>query len=447
MHVVAQALAVGPIYSAGLLLFLVARTAGAATPFVVLVAMLGSLALAWAISLYARRYFGAGAVYEYVRRAHSPVLGSLFGVTYFIVYLAAVGVLLLLAGLLTKGFALSHLGLDPPWWGGGIAAGVFVFAVAYLGITLSARTQLALTALAAVPLLALVVVVIVRSGTAGNTLSVFNPRTEGAGNVFRGLLFGVQLFVGFEAAASLGEETRDPQRIIPRAMLATVALAGVFYLAVAYVGTIGFGLDSVAEEWGGNPLGLSELAGRFMGGPFGALVELAIVVDVLAVLAAIVNTVARGVFAMARDNVLPARLAAVSRHSTPIGGLLVAAGAATLGLIVPNFVEPTRLLETFAVTTLLCVLLVYVVLAAGAVRLCASAPGSRARWLALTLAIAVPVAGIAGTVTPLPAGPPLVGTWLAIGLLVASGLWAATTHRRLAMSQTDVDRGRNRCGP
>ncbi|QIN77268.1 hypothetical protein GBA65_00645 [Rubrobacter marinus] len=55
-----------------------------------------------------------------------------------------------------------------------------------------------------------------QGGAEGNTLAVFNPATgSGVGGVFLGMIFGIMSFVGWKAAASLGEETRDPHTSIP----------------------------------------------------------------------------------------------------------------------------------------------------------------------------------------------------------------------------------------
>lgn len=47
-----------------------------------------------------------------------------------------------------------------------------------------------------------------------------------------GMIFGFTSFIGFEAAAVLGEETREPRRAIPKAILGAVIFAGVFYILV-----------------------------------------------------------------------------------------------------------------------------------------------------------------------------------------------------------------------
>src|SRR4029079_11910798 len=81
MHAVAQALAIGPMFSVALILGGVSRPdigAGWNATLAVLLAGLGVVAIAYTISLYARRYAGAGAVYEYLTHGAHPWVGVFF---------------------------------------------------------------------------------------------------------------------------------------------------------------------------------------------------------------------------------------------------------------------------------------------------------------------------------------------------------------------------------
>ncbi|MBV9536429.1 MAG: hypothetical protein JO321_13565, partial [Solirubrobacterales bacterium] len=69
IHAIGQALAIGPIFSIGLVSGLVASVAGFSTPLSILLGSVGSLGLAYVIAIYARRYAGAGAIYEYLAQA------------------------------------------------------------------------------------------------------------------------------------------------------------------------------------------------------------------------------------------------------------------------------------------------------------------------------------------------------------------------------------------
>ena len=69
LHAVGQALAIGPIFSVGLISGLVANVAGYSTPLSVLLGSIGALGLAYVVSIYARRFAGAGAIFEYLSQA------------------------------------------------------------------------------------------------------------------------------------------------------------------------------------------------------------------------------------------------------------------------------------------------------------------------------------------------------------------------------------------
>ena len=112
------------------------------------------------------------------------------------------------------------------------------------------RVLLTIEGLTVALILVVAVVVLVRlaTGTApggrGVDLSVFTPApgTDGSA-LFLGIVFGFLSFAGFEAAATLGEETRDPRRTIPRAILGVAIFGGVYFVFVTAVEVMGFGAD------------------------------------------------------------------------------------------------------------------------------------------------------------------------------------------------------------
>ena len=73
----------------------------------------------------------------------------------------------------------------------------------------------------------------------------FNPdeAPDGFTGVLFGILYGVLIFVGFETAANLAEETRQPKRAIPKAVLFSVVVVSIFYLITSYTQVAGFGFD------------------------------------------------------------------------------------------------------------------------------------------------------------------------------------------------------------
>lgn len=423
---VGQAMAVGPVQAAGFQAFLVAGAAGAATPFVIALATVGALSLAWAVSLYGRRYAGAGMFYEYIARRFGQVPG-----------IGAAGAYLLGALVLIPGAAVATVafwqevvaqitGSDPGLWPTAVPLILVITGVAYLGVRLSVRTQLTLTVVSAIPFVALVGVVVAQGGEAGNTLAVFGSAGAPRGDIFRGVLLAVLLFSGFEMAAAVGEETRHPHRSIPRAMLLTVVLSGAFLIAVAYAATIGFGPGDTAWEWGRDPAALIDLGVRYLGEPMAGALAVGLALDLLAVGVAATNGLARVVFALARDGLLPSRLAAVSHHGTPVAGILFVSSAGLLGLVIATpMSDPFDLLRAVSVSFTPVLALIYLVVVAGAFRFVA-------RWQAVLLvpAAALAVLALAGGVSPRPTGPQRVGLWLAVAVLAVVAVWVATLWAR-----------------
>ncbi len=54
-----------------------------------------------------------------------------------------------------------------------------------------------------------------------------------------GIVLALFSFVGFESATALGSEARDPLKTIPRAVILTSILGGVFFMICAFVEVLG----------------------------------------------------------------------------------------------------------------------------------------------------------------------------------------------------------------
>jgi len=112
-------------------------------------------------------------------------------------------------------------------------------------------------------------------------------------------------FIGFEAAAVLGEEAAEPKRVIPRAILGTVIVATVYFVFVTWSQAVGYGVSG-AGRWAADPTALATLSDRYVGHWFSTLVDIVVVVDSFVAALAGVHLTARTLFAMGRDRAIPA---------------------------------------------------------------------------------------------------------------------------------------------
>ncbi len=430
---IAQSLAIGPIFSAAFVAFLIAGTAASAAPVAEIIGAIGVLALGYVVSLYARRYQGAGAIYDYLRRTN-PVLGIFGAGIYFLGALTLDTGGFLVLGLLVSQTLGQYLNLNIPWWLGTIIMLVIVFAINHFGIKLATRVQLALTGISVIPLLILAVAIIIHGGAAGNTFQAFNPGTVPVSGLFGGILFAILLFVGFETSASLGEETANPQRSIPRAVIGTVALAAVFFLIMIYACDIGYGLANTGK-WASDSLALDTMANRYVGKWLAVLIDIAVFLDATAVMSAFMATTARGFFAVARAGLLPKPLATTSkRYGSPLGGnatvaivaLVILVITALLQLHIPTATAQGNVFTQFGImSTIGSVLIevIYIVLSVVAIRFVRESPAWW-RWIVLAIAILTPILGIYGSIVPFPPYPSSLAIYVAVACIVVAGIWA-----------------------
>jgi len=458
MHAVAQALAIGPMFSVALILGGVSRPdigAGWNAALAVLLAGLGVLAIAYTISLYARKYAGAGAVYEYLTHGAHPWVGVFTAGFFFVgaLFLGGGGIYLGL-GVLTDNFWKAHISSSgPAWWIWGMIALGIVLVLNYLGVRLAIRAMLTFAAVSFLPMLILAVVIIAKGGQGGNTLTMFDPGQTSlfgvtGGGVLGGILLGILLFVGFEAAASIGEESEDPHRSIPRALIGTVAVAAGFFVFMAYAFSIGYGHKAVsAGAWAFSPNAVGDMATKYVGSWYATILELVVILDAMALALAICVVIGRGFFALGRDGLLPSFFAKTSRRDTPwAGNLMVAVGGIGLTLLVfatsyatqfgavgpsgkfiPFF--PNDQFATFILSATIgsfAIELVYLVLAVAAFGLVRSSGNKPWQYLIVAVAVATPVLGFYGALNPAPHDASnynwVAGEWT-VGLVVLAAIW------------------------
>jgi amino acid transporter len=336
IDVVAQSVGfMGPVFSAAFLIPLIAgfsasgKGAGVAAPFAVLLAAIGTFALGWIVAQYAKRVHAAGSLYDYV----SMGLGSQAGAATGWLYYGGTTVLASAIAVLVGWFVHDVLFLGVfetssplPMWAWSLIYVAGVFLTMYLGVQISTRVQLTLALVSAVVLFVFFLKVIVDVG-GDNSLRAFDPSeaADGWSGILFGVLYGVLIFVGFETAANLAEETAEPKRSIPRAILLTVAIVSVFYLIASYAQIAGFGFSTqliLDPEIAAAPvfaLGSPDFYGSDL---ILKVLEVVVFLDIMAVGlgAAVAST--RGVFALARDRRIPGPLATVSGRGTPIGSIV-----------------------------------------------------------------------------------------------------------------------------
>ena len=347
VDVVAQSVGfMGPVFSAAFLIPLIVgvtsatgKGAGVAAPLSVLLGGVGVFALGWIVAQYAKKIHAAGSLYDYVSHGLGSGVGAAAGWLYYsgiMVLDAGLGVLV--GGYVHDTFFTSdpkvpgifNVSSPLPSWGWSVLFALLIFVVLYFGVQISTRVQLSLSLVSAAVVLAFFIKVIIDLGSANDVAKTFNPSSSPTGwsGILFGVLYGVLIFVGFETAANLGEETAKPKRDIPRAVLTSVVVVTIFYLIAAYTQVAGFGFDlknigaaALAPLFA---LGAPQAVGGYGSDMTDKVLEVVVFLDILAVGVGAAVAGSRGVFAMARDRRLPRPLASVSaKYGTPTGAIIL----------------------------------------------------------------------------------------------------------------------------
>lgn len=308
---------------------------GEATPFVYLACLAGILVVSSGIVAMARELPSAGAFYTYVTRGIGPRAGFITGGLIFVAYALLPPAELGLIGSYVQSTLRAEAHIDVPWWLIGMLPAGAMIILALEGIRVSLRTALALFVLEVGVVLLLALIVVAHGGHNGLSLHPLNPAASPHGfhGLATGCVFAALSFVGFEAAATLGDEVRDPRRLVPRAILLSSAAVGLIYVFCVWAEVNGLGVTAT-NKLGGASTPWNDLAGTYaawMKWP----VIVASVSSMFAVMINSANGIARILHTMGREGLLPRMFAAVDhRRLTPSSAALATGAFAVASALV-----------------------------------------------------------------------------------------------------------------
>lgn len=295
------------------------------------------------------------------------------------------------------------------------------------------KTDLYSVTFEVVVVLIVVAVILLHGGATGNVVEpkLFDPASSPTswGGIFFGMIFGVMTFMGFEAAATVAEETSEPRRNIPRAIWGAVIGIGIFYLVTTYAMALGYG-PAHGAAFGSATAPMDDLAGRYGNSLLVAGVDIAGMVSSFAVALACNNAAVRVIYAMGRDGVVFKQAGTTHpKYLTPTVAInAVGLAAIVLSLVVGIGVDPyPDGYGFFGAFGSLPILLLYAITSLSLILYIRKSDPAHFSFLRHML---LPIAGafimllpIYGSIFPIPAWPynlilVLVFAWVALGLLI-----------------------------
>ncbi len=325
LETLAQSIAgIAPSATPGMLIPIAFGFAGNGTWLSYLLATIGLLFTAQCINEFASRQACPGSLYSFVSIGLGRRAGTLTGWALLFAYVFCGSVCITEFAIYASSIAKYFLNINLSSQVMMLLAASLVAFVAWKNIKMSASLMLRLEFLS-VGLILLIVALAFQKFDFPIDHRQINLTGVSAENVRMGLVMAIFGFVAFESAASLGVEAKDPLKTIPRALMLSVMLSGVFFVLTAYALVFAFSHSSVPLDKCSTPLlTTAELAGLPI---LGHLADIGIMISFFAAGIANLTASARTMYKMSHDGLFHDALGTIhEQNSTPHVATLAAIG-------------------------------------------------------------------------------------------------------------------------
>ena len=342
-----------------------AMTAGVASPLTIITAAVAIAFLANTLSRYMHAHPSTGSFITFIGMGWSPTFAIATAIILIGGYLVNIFSIMAISGGFMTMFLQNYFHSFPSWaWPIFVLA--FVGLAAYLmirGVHISVRWAGVFFAFEFIILVMVSVIALIQH-SGHLTLHPFDPHYLSSGIKGLGLGFplAVYMFIGWEAAGPLAEETDKPRRNIPRALFASVGLMLVSYVLFAYATVEAFGEN--VDKLSSASIPFISVASQQLA-LIAFLAYIAGVTSTVGCLLAAINSQARLLFHSGREGLLPGWLGKVwSKQGTPVNALITFIIIGLAGCFIWAWAGHLTPIQLFAEPSTLGTILVIVVYAA-----------------------------------------------------------------------------------
>ena len=309
----------GLVYMVPLTVFttygIVTETTGGRLSVAYLVTLAAMVFTARSYARMATAYPVAGSAYTYTQKSFGAPIGFLAGWSLLLDYL-----FLPMLNYLVIGIYLNAAIPAIPAWLIVIVTIAIVTVLNIVGIVSVDRANFLIIAIQAIFILVFIVMAFIAISHSG-TVDVMAPlrgdgSTEGFSPIAAGAAILCLSFLGFDAVSTLSEEAKEPTRNVPRAIMIATVVSGIIFIVLSYVSQLVYPSNQFADVDSGSLEVMTTAGGQFLNSFFTA----AYVAGALGSAITSQASVARILFAMGRDGILPRKVFGhVSlRFSTPV---------------------------------------------------------------------------------------------------------------------------------
>lgn len=410
-------------------------SAGGQAPLAYLIGLVIVLSLGLCLVQLARKFPSAGGYFTYVSATLGPRLGFLTGWMFVLYSPIVAGPSLAVLGQIIEDEL--HTGYGWMWfhWWMVVAVGLPLVAQAgYAGMSVSIRTIVVVGAAEFLIVLALGVSGLLYPGPGGFSLLPFTFSFNPGGiatfsGVALAIVLTVQGLTGWEAAVPLAEETQNPRRNVPRAIMASILIIGVMLVVVMWGQVIGWGTDDLPKLVSSTELPALTIAHRVWGS-FWWLALLAMITSVWGASLACQNVATRMWYRMGRSGVLPAAFGRVHpvRKTPTVAITTQLVLSVILGFALPWYMGPMNFFVfSLGFVLVIAVILIYIAANVGVVKYYWYTDRAEFNWL---LHFVFPVGtslvliySLYASFVPVPDppnnwSPAVVAVWLFLGIVI-----------------------------
>lgn len=305
---------IAPVLGAVSITPLLVSFAGGGAWITVLLAMVVALAVGGCLVTVARDHVSSGGMYNLVPQGLGKVAGFVAGCTMLFTALVT-GVFILFGIGLAISALFSELNIAALSTGEiyGIQLIIIaaVAAIALRRVTLSAKAMLTLEAVSAAVIVAVLILILAKHGGGVIDTSQFSLKGTTLHGVIVGCVFGILLFGGFDSAANLGFEAKNPRRAVPLAVLGSVLAAGIFLIISTYVQVLGF--NGLHQSLASQTAPLAVLSDHFGAAWLGDILTIGVIISWFSASTAWLNFGSRLTVTMSGDRILPRQLGSATR--------------------------------------------------------------------------------------------------------------------------------------
>ena len=335
--------------------------AGVAAPLTIIVAMLDILFLSNMLAEFTRYRPSTGSFVTFIGMAFGPVAGAAASLFTVVGYAVAAAAIVAIAGGWTHDTLKLFFGIDVPWQALSVLTTLVCGFLVARGVKIS-TTWAAIFFYFELGLLLIGAVVMLAANRDALSLAPFEPANLSGGLAGVGLGFplAVYMFVGWENSATLAEETENPRRNIPLALVVGTLTLGAAYIFLAFATEIAFHNDAKAISASTIPY-IDAL--KASSTPLLIVAYLAGITSIFSCLLGLTNSQARILFSAAREGLLPRVFGRINRtHETPALAMWTYIGLAlVITLACSRSLEPVDIFSDTGTLGTLPIVIIYLV--------------------------------------------------------------------------------------